>query len=203
MQQLQKESNFEVNMKLLFIWADHTKWMLRTTGATATSVSGSFLTWLFVSDTENDRDSPVSHQRPLPWCRWYPPCSALGWLLCLGDKPLALSLPSRLLVFVVLESELYPVSFQTSASCSPGPNGSSCSACTASSGLDAPQQQAPGPIRRQSCPYDQLCLSPGSLLSVSKTEYFTSVNCEGVALGWECGGKHVLLISIISFLTQA
>lgn len=130
-------------------------------------------------------------------------CSALGWLLCLGDKPLAPSLPFGLLVFVVLESELYPLSEQTSASCSPGPNGSCCSACMASPGLDAPEQQAQGPIRRQSCPYDQLCLSPGSLLSVSKAEYFTSMSCEAVALGWECGGKHVLLISIVSFPTQA
>lgn len=32
---------------------------------------------LTVSNTENDRDSPVSHQRPLPWCRWDPP--ALPW----------------------------------------------------------------------------------------------------------------------------
>lgn len=171
--------------------------MLRTTGATATLVSRSFLTRLCFKHRKQ-RWQPSKPPEASTLVQVGSSCSALGWLLRLGDKPPALSLPFGLLLFVVLESEPYPVSFQSSASVSPGPNGSCCSACTASTG-----PQAQGPTRRQSCPYDQLCLSPGSSLSVSKAEYFTSMNCEAVALGWECGGKCGLLVWIICFPMQA
>lgn len=72
-------------------------------------------------------------------------------------------------MLVVVESELYPVSLQTSGHCFPGSCGNHC---VASSELDTSQQQAQGPIRKHSCPYHQLYLSAGSLFSASKAIYF-------------------------------
>lgn len=158
-----------MNLKLLFISLVKSR-MNRSTGGTATSGCGSFRTWLcfkYRKWLKQPRKPPEASARVQVGSS----CSALGWLLCLGNKPPARSPPSGLLVSAVLESELYPVPPQTSASCSPGPDGSCCSTCTDSSGLEASQQQAQGSIRRQSGPHDHLCLSPRSLLSVSKAEY--------------------------------
>lgn len=187
-----------MNLKLLFISLVKFR-MNRSTGGTATSGCGSFLTWLcfkYGKWLKQPGKPPEASARVQVGSS----CSALGWLLCLGNKPPARSLPSGLLVFAVLEPELYPVPPQTSASCSPGPDGRCSSTCTDSSGLEAPQQQAQGSIRRQSCPHDHLCLSPGSLFSVSKAEHFREL--WGSSLGWGCGGKHMLLVPI-RFLSQA
>jgi len=121
-------------------------------------------------------------------------CSALGSLVCLGDKPLAVSLPFGLLVFVVLESELYPVSF-----------------------LDLMEDAVPSVWLRLgwtprssrprvpsegraaltiSCVYLQGACFPFQRLNTSRS-------CEAVALGWECGQKRLLLKSILSFPAQA
>lgn len=153
--------------------------MLGTTDDTATSVSGSLLTWLSFKYRKQRQTCKL--QRPLLWCRWNPPALlwtgfsvALScfWAVCVGC--------GRVPCFITNRWSLLSWT-------SWNPLGGF---------LWAGHPTAAGPGSQQ-----KAGLSLSSVIFVSrefvfsfKGYYFTSVSYEPLALGWECRRKHVLLV---------